>query len=340
MAELKSLSRHVLACSLSFLLFSFLCMLSLDDMMNRQSSPPPSFPLSDEQQSTSELSPTPESLRVTPATANRKRGSEDLLSKDQRTVWSAATLLCIQNSVSLLHPPEAWTMQETLKKKIDVYSAAIILSPKLSAYVTGNVARDTLVQVLKRHPSWGFTQEVREAPAQNDAVLALISAKLTDRRYSVKKMIADSLGTASEDSEYARRNNSVDIITLCNMLATKVFKRAKVVVTVPMCGRIAFLRQVYYEHPDAGDKYWSTMDRCLREFREKFPDEARLSSAIGLILTQDRKVYGSEDTDLDAVMANAGTLQQVQRESEDVIAGVDSNTTPTNEAQDDSSDDE
>lgn len=232
-------------------------------------------------------------------------------------------------------------MPDALKKKIDLYSASVILSPKLPAYVKDDAARKIVIAVLKRHPSWGLTPEVQDTPAQYDAVVALVSAKLTDRRYSVKKLIADSVGKASEDPQDIRREDADDIITLCNTLVKKVFKRANVVVTVPMCGRVAFLRQVYIEHPKAGDKFWSTVDKSLHDFRVTFPNEAQLSSAIGRILTQDRLVYGTiEDGDLEAIAANAGTEQGVQRESEDVISGTASSVAPTDEADDSDSSDE
>lgn len=263
------------------------------------------------------------------------------LSKDQKSIWSAATLLDIRNSVSLLRAPEVWSVLDTLKKKIDLYSASIILSPKLSAYVTGNAPRKLLVQLLERHPSWGFTKAVQDTPTQNDAVLALISAKLTDRRYAVKKLIADSIGSIAEDTEDMRRQDADDIVTLCTALATKVYKRIGFVVTVPMCGRVAFLRQVYAEHHTAGDKFWGMVDRCLREFRVRFPSEVQLSSAFSRILTQDRSLYGTlEDADLDAIVANAGTEKQIQCESEAVVSGTASTVTPIDETEDDSSDED
>lgn len=326
-------------------------MLSMADMLNRESSPPAPSTDSDDMPRTSE-SPhrsSPDPAGSSPAAVTtRKRPAEDLsqfaqsiarkkrlrpedsdelisyskLSRSEKDIWLASTLLSIEGTVSQLHAPDSqWDLPSMLKKKIDIYSATIILAPTIAAYVSNDVPRKLLLEILERHPSWGYRPDVKENPYRHNIVVSFISAKLTSRRYTAKKIIAESIGEAPEDPADVKRADALDILALCERLTANVFKAAKIVVTVPMCARIAFLRLIYIGKPDAGEKFWSIADDNLKDFRAKFSnDQRKISSKFAKILTQDRQVYGDVDI---SYMLKSACMNAAQRESEDVHAGIE-----------------
>ncbi|EPQ51030.1 hypothetical protein GLOTRDRAFT_133358 [Gloeophyllum trabeum ATCC 11539] len=325
-------------------------MLSLTDMLNRESSP--LVPSTEERPSASKLrhGSSPDPPGTPPATTmvrTAKRPAEDLsqyaqsvarkkrlcpedsdelvsytkLSRGEKDIWMASTLWSIQGTVSQLQAPDAqWDLPSTLKKKIDIYSAVVILSHTISAYVSDEVPRKLLFEILEIHPSWGYKPEVKENPYKYNMMVSFISSKLTARRYTTKKLIAESIGTTSEDPGEVKRVGADDILILCEKLATNVFKAAKIIVTVPMCARVAFLRLVYVGSPDAGDKFWDIVDKKIKEFRVKFSnDKQKISRKFAKILSQDRTVYG--DVDVDYMLVSA-RMNPAQCESENVHAGI------------------
>ncbi|EPQ53883.1 hypothetical protein GLOTRDRAFT_139378 [Gloeophyllum trabeum ATCC 11539] len=325
-------------------------MLTLDEMLNRQSSPPipsgeprrtsdsPCGPSPDAAAPSTVIGPVHTGKRpmedfsqYAQSVARRKRlrpeDSDELvsyskLSRGEKDIWLASTLLSIQGTVSQLQAPDAqWDLPVMLKKKIDIYSAVVILSPTLSAYVSDDAPRKVLIDILERYPSWGYKQDVKENPYRYNIVISFISAKLTARRYTAKKIIAESIGTTAEDPEELKRVDADDILALCEGLVAKVFKAAKIVITVPMCARVAFLRLIYVGQPDAGDKYWDSADEKLKDFRVKLSnDPKKISSKFAKILSQDRQVYG--DVDVDYTLKSA-CMNAAQRMGEGVYAGTE-----------------
>lgn len=308
----------------------------LDILHTPPSPPPPIVPFSDRgiEEQTSDPASSPSSEPGSPGTRassaspaslvpSRKRRADDLekyveslakhmkmdatgqdemhnyikLSDDKKAAWTAARLIAIDKRVSCLEVPESrWEIPKALKKNIHTYAAGVILSPSVTAYVTGTYTRDVVMKLLAANPSWGYTAEVKAATHKHDMVVKQVLDELTEYRHKVKKFIEKGLGLP--DTMGPGRINTQDIIAMCQDITKKIHRDSNFVVTIAMCARMAFLRQVLLEYQDnssdkKGESFWPVADKRLTEIQELCKnDKAQISSIFGRFLTNDRKAYG------------------------------------------------
>ncbi|TFY58536.1 hypothetical protein EVG20_g8109 [Dentipellis fragilis] len=240
-----------------------------------------------------------------------------LCSEREFLLWLGASHLELRQSLDELHPPEAiWMMPKNLESKIDSFAIIIVLCPTLSAYVEKEVAVRLMMDLINRHPEWGFTAAAKKNKQAMDAVLLRVQSKLTERRYDVKKIIKRTLPAGDDTAEPAVQKNqsSADILSLCQALV-KIYKGDELKVTVPMCGRVAFLRTVLSENPE-DSRYWYRVDAELALLRTKYSgDPHSLSKIVKANLDLDIEKYGSISTGtLDRL--SAVTVAEVQRETD------------------------
>ncbi|KAF8143987.1 hypothetical protein K438DRAFT_1993330 [Mycena galopus ATCC 62051] len=190
-------------------------------------------------------------------------------------------------------------LSKKLENKIDVHTFRIMMSPSIAFYVKNSGADSpsgAMKALIQDHVgTWGITQEAIDK-GQWTTVTSRVRLRLTDRHYEIKKVLVDAVWVSvkSEDGEVTLtdREDPLDIIKLCEALVA-IVPDADLKVTLPMLGRVAFLRQVLIE-VKAGTKFWKKVNELLIALRTKYDhDEVRISKAIAKVLKNDCKCYGS-----------------------------------------------
>ncbi|KAJ7719038.1 hypothetical protein B0H16DRAFT_1700420 [Mycena metata] len=192
-------------------------------------------------------------------------------------------------------------LSKKLENKIDIHTFRTLMSGSIPFYVK-KAGPDSPSGVMKgliqEHVGSWISQESIDDKAQWTVVSSRIRIRLTDRRYDIKKVFVDGvwITTKSDEGEiiYTAREDPLDIIKLCEALVD-IVPDAAVEVTLPLLGRVALLRQILID-VNGGPKFWDKVDEQLTGLREKYDnDETRISKAIGKVLKNDCRTYGSPD---------------------------------------------
>ncbi|EPQ51211.1 hypothetical protein GLOTRDRAFT_96416 [Gloeophyllum trabeum ATCC 11539] len=193
-----------------------------------------------------------------------------------------------------------YAVSNSLKKSIDKYALAALLSAKISHY-KGDIPRIHVEGLLKKYQEHELPRDLERNPADWSKVQSQIQYSLTQLRSKWKKAIAASIKNKD-------KTKCTNIYKLAQNLAT-----SKNTVTAALCTRVAVMREVYiekygheaapgHESPQAGEDddepggnadYWFAMDGRLELIRELAGgDKKKISRALKSILKDDRKTYG------------------------------------------------
>ncbi|EPQ55872.1 hypothetical protein GLOTRDRAFT_138625 [Gloeophyllum trabeum ATCC 11539] len=208
-------------------------------------------------------------------------------------------------------PP--YTVSNSLKKSIDKYVLATLLSSKISHY-KGDVPRIYVEDLLKKYQAHELPKDLERNPADWSKVQTYIQYSLTQLRSKWKKAIATSL-----------KNKDKSKCTNIYKLA-KTFATSKNTVTAQLCARVAVMREVYKEkygtahdgeneeeEADPSD-YWLAVNGRLELMRELAEgDQGKMNRALKMVLEEDRKAYGVyvESERAEEVEEEEDSLQQV-----------------------------
>ncbi|KAL6307977.1 hypothetical protein BKA93DRAFT_822945 [Sparassis latifolia] len=214
-----------------------------------------------------------------------------------------------------LRPAGEKELDRVSKDKIDHYTFALLLSPVLPFYLAKNTASlgpiKLVMGILEKHPSWGFTKEVKGDKYKFDIVVKRVQTHLTDQRAELKEVITLSLGPEGLSEAHGEQMGTVskalkkktpdpvqlDIVELCKALVSK-HAATHIIISLEMCARVAFLRKLLLEmiknpqlEPTGG--YWAFVDAQLSIVRERYAAEpVKMTNVFTQILKDDQGKYG------------------------------------------------
>ncbi|EIW54555.1 uncharacterized protein TRAVEDRAFT_52251 [Trametes versicolor FP-101664 SS1] len=271
-------------------------------------------------------------VRLKPAGAQElKRVAQ--LDRHQREILTTAMLLKLQEQIESIIPADAqWSISENLKEKIELYTFTVLCSPKLALYVDKQAPTKLVLGILERHPSWGYTKDIKCDKYKRDIIAARVGTRLSDRRSDIKETIMLSLGpdgqpapssTTAASGVNKQSPQLLHVVDLCQAIIDKgpnsICEDVKV--TLQMCARVAFLRKILAAlimNPRAKfDKYWNIVDAQLITLRA-IKDDAKINQQLTLFLTQDLELYGN--TSLPSA-ADGAIAHETQRVAEQAISG-------------------
>ncbi|KIJ64116.1 hypothetical protein HYDPIDRAFT_29004 [Hydnomerulius pinastri MD-312] len=202
-----------------------------------------------------------------------------------REVMQYAMLLHIAETLPATGKVAAgsWEIPTRVKKNIDKYAFRIVLSPTVAIY-SGNPPLKTLMGLVSTK-LWGLPKDVRSQDEKWDKLVDHARGCLTQRRSDVKGVIENSIGALGE-------KKTLDIVALCQKLATYGRVETNINITPQFCARIAYLRQRLQKHPKDSN-YWKIVDVNLANMRAKAKnDPTKISKWFASILRDDRNLYG------------------------------------------------
>ncbi|PPQ71992.1 hypothetical protein CVT24_008262 [Panaeolus cyanescens] len=220
-----------------------------------------------------------------------------------REVQMFTQLLAAGNKLeSLATAAPAFSVSTALMDNIKSYVCAILLSSRLSAY-KGTTARNHVFVGYANYirTIWTYedmskaiiARERTHVPPNFDkdvntkkTIMLAIQNELTQARSRIKKEIRASLAANSAND----LTESLHILDL----ATDVVSNTQLIVTVPLCARLALLRSCYRKYPK--ENYWDKVDVKLAALRQAAKDDAKkLKRAMERLLDEDRALYGDKD---------------------------------------------
>ncbi|KAI0688379.1 hypothetical protein BC835DRAFT_1419177 [Cytidiella melzeri] len=311
---------------------------SIDDLLNRASmspSPPPpsshrsSSPLpnqapNDEEDSSVGSDGLREGSTTSAPSHSRKRPADDLeqfakshgrnvrlkgdaqedlrkfsaLTLEQQMVWVAARFLAQETKLDSMQVESVYQIPPKLDDRIETYTFLMLVSPSISAYVTNDGPVKSLIKHLEKTPSWGLTAEVQ---SNKHKKRKLVCVQFPRRAGSNPIQLRQSVSAPV-----------MDIVALCEAVLALGEKVSTAKPSIQLAARFAFLHNVYCTNMDTqtkkvGDNYWNLVDAKLEEIRNtKGPDVDKISQAFGIILWEDRKVFGNISlTELPATSTDA-----------------------------------
>ncbi|KAF8908370.1 hypothetical protein CPB85DRAFT_1436155 [Mucidula mucida] len=136
----------------------------------------------------------------------------------------------------------AFEVSDNLRKNINSYSVAMLLSSHIASY-KGAPATDSLLKLLLRLPL-GIPAGITANAADYNRLQSAVSDALTQTRATFKKHLAIRRKGGPEP----------DIFTL----ARTFIKNTKCELSMPLCCRIALMRMVFKKH--AANDFWDKLD--------------------------------------------------------------------------------
>ncbi|KAF8879346.1 hypothetical protein CPB85DRAFT_1443188 [Mucidula mucida] len=136
----------------------------------------------------------------------------------------------------------AFEVSDDLRKNINSYSVAMLLSSHIASY-KGAPATDSLLKLLLRLPL-GIPAGITANAADYNRLQSAVSDALTQTRATFKKHLAIRRKGGPEP----------DIFTL----ARTFIKNTKCELSVPLCCRIALMRMVFKKH--AANDFWDKLN--------------------------------------------------------------------------------
>ncbi|XP_006459863.1 hypothetical protein AGABI2DRAFT_116823 [Agaricus bisporus var. bisporus H97] len=176
----------------------------------------------------------------------------------------------------LIHQP--WfTVDEALHKTISAYSLGVLLSEKLREYKRSST--DIVLAIIQNNHA-NIPSNLDQDPYALSIVKAAISEALTQARSRIKKLI----------------RRSIDDNLSIYQLSSKVIEGSQCSVSVPLCARLAALRNVYSEC-GSSLSYWNDVDVCLAQCRAKAKDNTDgIRKILAKMLKLDRATFGQDST--------------------------------------------
>ncbi|KAJ7024014.1 hypothetical protein C8F04DRAFT_1270812 [Mycena alexandri] len=178
-------------------------------------------------------------------------------------------------------PP--WEPSDELIKNIYSYAAAVLLSPKLSAY-KGNIPKNVLFAILRQY-RFDLPVGIEHNPANWAKVKKLIEFAFTQLRSKFKKAIASSLKIHPKDKKPAPK---------------------------PQQKNIFALTQIMVENTHTG--FWDTVDLDLVKIQKTAGgDAAKISRAFRHVRKKDRGLHGVDNYQIDK------TIDPTQQDVDNII---------------------
>ncbi|KAJ7277335.1 hypothetical protein C8J57DRAFT_1504167 [Mycena rebaudengoi] len=216
----------------------------------------------------------------------------------------------------------AYAVSDDLKKNIQSYAVAILLSSKLSTY-KGTSPTKVLSSILKKH-RFDLPPGIEHNKADFDKVTSAIQDALTQKRSRFKKLIGNSLRKDAKPTGRivppAQQQNIFDL--------TQAFtERTECTVNVLLCARVALMRKTFLR--DASARFWDEVDIDLSKIRKKADgDTKKIARAFRHILSADRAHYGVDEYDIED-----GTNTDFQQEVDDLVHAAVTNAATSVEAE-------
>ncbi|PPQ85152.1 hypothetical protein CVT24_007955 [Panaeolus cyanescens] len=231
------------------------------------------------------------------------------LDTDHKLIWIAGTLLKVHEGQEKLTIPEAaYTLLKSLEAQIDHLSFTLLMDPHAAAYINTKIGPlSVLMEKLEQSAEGWITKAIKNDKSKMDTILSKARSRLMHRRSDIKRILFASLAVAisdAEDDTTAGNNAPVadarNIYVLCEDLLN-ICKRSGpgIQVTVQLCARVAFLREIATRESattsNGISKFWENVDKELASTRTDLTDATMQSMFFGKILDNDLKIYGKFD---------------------------------------------
>ncbi|KAI0794996.1 hypothetical protein C8Q75DRAFT_803836 [Abortiporus biennis] len=219
------------------------------------------------------------------------------MSYEEQKVFKMGKLLQIQQVIDAIQPASAkFVITKDQKTFIQKLSINILLCHSLSSYcesVTG-IGLGILVCHLTLS---GYTDAVRINPTKKKAFETAMESELTACRNIIKAAMLKSMGTlvVAEDGTESCQE-ALNIVNFVTGLSDKLHKSHMypllndVQITLKMCVRISFLRQVLLDDPSIA--YWTTVDKKLADVCTQYPEAQECSNFMMGVLHEDYNTFG------------------------------------------------
>ncbi|KAJ7875840.1 hypothetical protein B0H13DRAFT_1893929 [Mycena leptocephala] len=235
-------------------------------------------------------------------------------------------LLALQTDIgAIITAAPLFAVSAELKKNIEAFIVAVMLSPKLGMY-KGDVPVQHVMDIILKH-RFDLPPGIENNPANMGKLKSVVQYYCTQHHSSCKKQLFASVRVArlNENGEKMTVYLPPDQHQNLFALAQSFVDGTKCRITNALCGRIA-LMSVYLE--SSGQTFWSDLDKALGLMREagKGSNEAR-DAMVEVLIETDKELHGT----VEIVYQNNDNIQQ---EVDDLIHASATNaaSTPANPA--------
>ncbi|KAJ7023235.1 hypothetical protein C8F04DRAFT_1271663 [Mycena alexandri] len=195
-------------------------------------------------------------------------------------------------------PP--WEPSDELIKNIYSYAAAVLLSPKLSAY-KGNIPKNVLFAILRQY-RFDLPVGIEHNPANWAKVKNAIEFAFTQLRSKFKKTIAANLKLHAKDKNHAPKAQHKNIFALTQIMV----ENTQCEVNVLLC-RKTFIK-------DSSTGFWDAVDLELAKQSPASLVVVPMSpSAFHHILKKDPGLHGVDNYQIDE------TIDALQQDVDNII---------------------
>ncbi|KAJ7115667.1 hypothetical protein C8R44DRAFT_739423 [Mycena epipterygia] len=203
----------------------------------------------------------------------------------EQGIWLAARLLSQQERLDTLQPAESvYHIPTKLQGKLDKTAFLVIVDHTVPAYLVKDILVKRVQAHLEKHPSWGWTPEVKGDKSKTKVLVQRIRNKLTHSRNEIKSLLEKSIGEVNEAGVRTGHTNVYDLSRQIIALGSRVAPDAKV--SLDLCVRVAFLRAKVQENP--GSDFWTCVDTYLEKVRvSKNYQAERISEVFSFIYEAD-----------------------------------------------------
>ncbi|KAF8066041.1 hypothetical protein FPV67DRAFT_1671007 [Lyophyllum atratum] len=180
-----------------------------------------------------------------------------------------------------------------LLENIKSFAVAVLLSPKLSAYKGGNLARDHVIAIVKKSGRHLPPDFERDHHAQKE-LRGVVSYELTQVRSTMKTKVMPVFTAMNASDSFIQVAAALSDNQTIFDLATHAVTGTQLRVTVTLAARLALLRKVMVDHK--GATYWDKVDARLQLIRSTTGGDAKkIDKTFTTYLDADRKKYGIDD---------------------------------------------
>ncbi|KAJ7030503.1 hypothetical protein C8F04DRAFT_1263803 [Mycena alexandri] len=270
----------------------------------------------------------------------------DLFMKDPPAIREAKLFvqgLHLENLLTkIVVATPAWEPSDELIKNIYSYAAAVLLSPKLSAYkgttplndVTAssgpesygaaeiggcafifvtdcNIPKNVLFAILRQY-RFDLPVGIEHNPANWAKVKKAIEFAFTQLRSKFKKAIAASLKIHPKDKKPVPKPQQKNIFALTQIMV----ENTQCEVNVLLCARVAVMSFHSGKNfkKDSSTGFWDTVDLDLVKIRKTAGgDAAKISRAFRHVLKKDRGLHGVDNYQIDE------TIDPLQQDVDNII---------------------
>ncbi|KAJ7354588.1 hypothetical protein DFH08DRAFT_955976 [Mycena albidolilacea] len=204
-----------------------------------------------------------------------------------------------------------FTVSDDTETNIAHYTAAILLSTKLSAY-KGSIAKNILLDLLKIN-RFDLPSNIEHNLTDYAKLVAVVREALTQMRSKIKKgmhILAASFKVNKEPAPSAREHQNIFELT------THLIHGTKCAAIPEPCAHVVLMWQVYIE--ESGPRFWDSLNTDLRKIRDCAGGNPRkLNKAFENVLSTDRATHSVNDYSIPS-----NIVDEVQHEVDDTISAA------------------